>query len=339
MALFDLSTKITRPGMQYGTGDAYALIKAEYTGIIEKGIQDNSVLFPYLDFRTVRGTNKLFSYAVGAVDLQKLMPGVAPDPTKQKYSQMEVAFDQPVISRQAVADIDTFIHKYDERQQAAEAQAKEFAEFNDKTMFIAARKVADMDHNLFDEDGKMGKGFAGASRVTLASADDRKDPLKLLKAIKDLMVKFQLKNVDPIKEGMTLFLGYEDFSTLLDNELLINTDYVTSVGTKVQGGWTLKPYGIHVVTTNHLPTTNITGHLMSSALNKNWYDGDYTDTVALMFNDKALLCGQLYGIRTDMWFNKESKTWFVDSWECIGAGPNRCEYAGAILLPKESTGG
>lgn len=330
MSLFDLSAKITRPGMQYGDGDPYKLIKAEYTGIIEKGITEQSVLFPYLDFRTLKGTNKLYSYAVSAVDLQKLMPGVAPDPTKQKYSQQELTFDQPVISRQAVADIDTFIHQYDERQQAAEAQAKEFAEFNDKAMLIAVRKIAEMDHNKFDEAGKMGKGFGGASRISIAAAD-RKDPLKLLKAIKDLMVKFQLKGIDPIKEGMTLFLGYEDFATLLDNEMLINTDYVTSVGSKVAGGWMLKPYGLHVVTTNHIPTTNVTGHLLSSALNENWYDGDYTNTIGLLFNHKALLCGQLYGIRTDMWFNKESKTWFVDSWECIGAGPNRCEYAGAIL--------
>lgn len=330
MSLFDLSTKITRPGMQYGEGDPYKLIKAEYTGIIEKGITEQSVLFPYLDFRTLKGTNKLYSYAVSAVDLQKLMPGVAPDPTKQKYSQQELTFDQPVISRQAVADIDTFIHQYDERQQAAEAQAKEFAEFNDKSMLIAVRKIAEMDHNKFDEAGKMGKGFGGASRISI-TASDRKDPLKLLKAIKDLMVKFQLKGIDPIKEGMTLFLGYEDFATLLDNEMLINTDYVTSVGSKVAGGWMLKPYGLHVVTTNHIPTTNVTGHLLSSALNENWYDGDYTNTIGLLFNHKALLCGQLYGIRTDMWFNKESKTWFVDSWECIGAGPNRCEYAGAIL--------
>lgn len=330
MSLFDLSAKITRPGMQYGEGDPYKLIKAEYTGIIEKGITEQSVLFPYLDFRTLKGTNKLYSYAVSAVDLQKLMPGVAPDPTKQKYSQQELTFDQPVISRQAVADIDTFIHQYDERQQAAEAQAKEFAEFNDKAMLIAVRKIAEMDHNKFDEAGKMGKGFGGASRISI-TAVDRKDPLKLLKAIKDLMVKFQLKGIDPIKEGMTLFLGYEDFATLLDNEMLINTDYVTSVGSKVAGGWMLKPYGLHVVTTNHIPTTNVTGHLLSSALNENWYDGDYTNTIGLLFNHKALLCGQLYGIRTDMWFNKESKTWFVDSWECIGAGPNRCEYAGAIL--------
>lgn len=330
MSLFDLSAKITRPGMQYGDGDPYKLIKAEYTGIIEKGITEQSVLFPYLDFRTLKGTNKLYSYAVSAVDLQKLMPGVAPDPTKQKYSQQELTFDQPVISRQAVADIDTFIHQYDERQQAAEAQAKEFAEFNDKSMLIAVRKIAEMDHNKFDEAGKMGKGFGGASRISI-TASDRKDPLKLLKAIKDLMVKFQLKGIDPIKEGMTLFLGYEDFATLLDNEMLINTDYVTSVGSKVAGGWMLKPYGLHVVTTNHIPTTNVTGHLLSSALNENWYDGDYTNTIGLLFNHKALLCGQLYGIRTDMWFNKESKTWFVDSWECIGAGPNRCEYAGAIL--------
>lgn len=330
MALFDLSTKITRPGMQYGTGDPYALIKAEYTGIIEKGIQEQSVLFPYLDFRTISGTNKLYSYAVGAVELQKLEPGVAPDPTKQKYSQQELKFDQPVISRQAVADIDTFIHQYDERRQAAEAQAKEFAEFNDKAMFIAARKIADMDHNLFDNEGNMGKGFYGASRVTI-SATDRADPLKLLKSIKDLMVQFQQKGIDPIKEGMTLFLGFNDFATLLDNELLINTDYITSVGSKVAGGWVLKPYGLKVVTTNHIPTENVSGHLLSSTLNSNWYDGDYTNTIGLLFNDKCMLCGQLYGIRTDMWFNKESKTWFVDSWECIGAGPNRCEYAGAIL--------
>ena len=96
----------------------------------------------------------------------------------------------------------------------------------------------------------------------------------------------------------------------------------------------LKTYGVPVFSSNNLPAgLNISGHLLSNAGNGNAYDGDFTKVGALAFSPRAIMAGEAIPLESDIFYDKLSKSWLVDSHLSFAVGPNRAEYAGAILLP------
>ena len=52
-----------------------------------------------------------------------------------------------------------------------------------------------------------------------------------------------------------------------------------------------------------------------------------------MFSPRAVLAGSTIPVQSKIFFDDLSKLWFIDSWMAFGAGVNRAEYAGVLLLP------
>lgn len=329
MALDDTFT-IVRPGQVGATGAIDATHIEEYTGVVEGTIQRKSALQGRIPIRTVKGTSVITNFAVGESTLQKVTPGAAPDGTVNKFGKNTLTIDTLILARSVFPLLETFQTSYDARKEVGMEHGKKIAKFYDQSFFIQAIKTGLLAATKFSGSPD---GHSGASQSTFAGASDYLDPAKLYAQIIDLFTKMRQKDVDPQTDDVILAVKPAEFATLIQNELLIDSNYKTAEGTAIQG-YVLKALGVPVVQSNNLPAMEtITGHLLSNSDNSNAYDGDFTKVVAVAFAPRALLAGATIPLTTGVFWDDVYKHWYVDAWLSYGVGPNRAEFAGVLLNP------
>lgn len=312
-----------------------ALVIEEFTGMVEGTIARRSVMQGFVPVRTVKGTATFTNHAVGKSTLQKVTPGAQLDGIKSDFSKNSVTVDTVIAARESFPLLDVFQTQIDTRREVATEQGKEIAKFWDQAFFIQAIKAAQLTQSAYAR-GSAGKpsGHSGGSKETLTSAADLTDPAKLYAALARLMVKFENKDVDPRNDDLVIVVKPSEYYTLIQAEQLVNTEYTTAAGNRVNDAWVLKTYGVPVFASNNLPAgLNISGHLLSNAGNSNAYDGDFSKIGALAFSPKAIMAGETIPLQTDVFYDKLYKSWFVDSHLAFAVGPNRAEYAGVIAIP------
>lgn len=320
----------TFPNQQLGTGDELALAIEQFTGIVEGTIERKSKAAPFVNVRTVRGTTTIVNDAIGESTLQVVTPGNTPDGTSENQtSRVSLTIDTLVLARTNIPLLDTFQKNWDFKSEVGREHGKKIAKFYDEAFFIQAAKAAASSGSAY---GAL-PGHAGGSTTTLASAADANDPAALLAAISDLFVKMENKDVDPGTDDVIVALRPAAFYALLDADQIVNGEYITSRGTKLEGVKMLKALGVPVVSSNNVPNSNISGHLLSNIRNNNAYDGDFTKLVAVAFAPNALLAGETISLTSAVWYSEEKKTWFVDAHLAFGVTVNRAEYAGRIVIP------
>jgi hypothetical protein len=329
------SYNIERPGQLNSAGAINAAHIEEFTGVVESTLLRRSVLKGMIPIRTIKGTSIATNFAVGESTLQKATPGVQPDGTLSDFAKRQVTVDTVVLARAILPLLETFQTSYDSRKEIGMEHGKKIAKFYDQSFFIQAIKAALFTESTYKGSGASGKpaGHFGGSQQVLGAAGDALDPAKLYAALAGLYTKMELKDVDPQADDVMLAVKPTEFYTLLQNEQLIDGHYMTAEGNKIQG-MLLKGYGVPVVRSNNFPGgETITGHLLSNAGNSNAYDGDFSKVVACAFAPRALLAGETIPLVGDVFYDKLSKSWFVDAHLSYGVTPNRAEFAGVILKP------
>lgn len=332
MALDDVFT-VTRPNARNGGADPLALIIEEWLGMIEGTINRRSVTRGWVPLKSVRGTSTIRQDGVGESSLQKLTPGVTPDGSgTSEFGKNTLTIDTVVLARETFPLLDVFQTNFDKRKEVAVEHGKKIAKFLDQSMFIQAIKASLLANSTFYSTTEL-PGHSGGSVETLALAADATDPAKLNAAIARLMVKLEDKDVDPQNDDLVIVAKPSTFYTLLQADELINTEYITSEGNKVNG-MVLKTYGVPVLRSNNYPAgQNISGHLLSNAGNSNAYDGDFTKAVLTAFSPRALLAGETIPLTPEIFYDNVTKLWFVDAHLSFGVTPGRAEFAASIYKP------
>jgi hypothetical protein len=322
---------VTRPGQIGNTGAVDATHIEEYTGVVEGTLKRKSLISPMIPMKTVRGTSVITNFAVGESTLQKIVPGVTPNGTNNHFGKNTVTVDTTILARSTFPLLDVFQTSYDARREVGMEHGTKIAKFMDETFMIQAIKAALLTAPKFS--GVSAQGHFGGSAATFASANDHLDPAKLYAQIAALFTKLEEKDVDPRSDDVMLVLKPAEFYTLLQNEVLINGTYKTSMGTSIEGHL-LKSYGVPVYSSNNMPGGKvIANHLYSNAANSNAYDGDFTKVVGVAFSPRALLAGSTIPLTTKVFWDELSKSWFVDAYLSCAVGPNRTEFAGVLLKP------
>jgi len=326
--------QITHPGQFNQTGDINAAAVTEYGQQVQHTIKRKSRLAPYVNMRPVRGTNRIGSYGFGDSVVGKVTAGEAPAATKNDVGRNTLVIDTLVYTRHFLPLLETFQTSYDARVELGVEDGEAMARFMDQAFFIQAAKAA-QDTNSRYGAGTAGKpsGFKGGSVETLSSAGDLSDPAKMYKSISNLLVKMEDKDVVPGEDDIIIAMQPSTFYTLLDAEQIVNGEYVTARGTRVEGAMIFKAFGCPVIKTKNLPSGVVSNHLLSTSGNGNAYDGDFSKLAALAFSTKAMLAGETIPLSHDLFYDKIFKSWIVDSHAAFGVTPDRSEYAGAILLP------
>ena len=335
MALDDSYT-IVRPGQSNSAGAVNALHLEEYTGVVESTIARKSVLTGYIPIKPVRGTSVLTNFAVGEATLQKAVPGgPPPDGNLIDFAKRTLTVDTVVLARNVLPLLEVFQTSYDSRKEIGLEHGKKIAKFTDQAFFIQAIKAALFTDSTYRGAGAVGKpaGHFGGSQVTLGAAGDALDPAKLYQAVADLFVKMEDKDVEPATDDVMIAVRPNEFYTLLQNEQLIDGEYITAEGNSVKA-MLLKTYGVPVIRSNNMPAGQvISGHLLSNAANSNAYDGDFSKIVMCAFSPRALMAGETIPLTTDVFWDKVSKQWFVDAHLAFGVTPSRAEFAGVVMKP------
>ena len=337
MALDD-TFNITRPGQGGTSGDVRALHIEEYTGVVEGTIDRLSKLTGFVPVRSVRGTSVFTNNAVGQSTLQAIVPGTTPDSTQTRFARRQLTVDTTILARNSFPLLETWQTQYDARAEVGTEHGKIHAKFRDQAFFIQAIKAALLTDTAYNapNTGVSGAGHFGGSQQVLAVAGDALDPSKMYSAISDLLVKMMLKDVNPAEDEVILAVRPDVFGALAQSELIINSDYVTAIGTEIKASaqfGMLKALGCPIIASNNLPNTVVTGHFLSNANNSNAYDGDFTKVVLAAFSPRALMAGETLPLTTNVYWSQEKLLWLVDAYSAFAVGPNRAEFAGVILKP------
>lgn len=321
-------------GVDATAADKLALVIEEYTGIVEDTINRRSVVTPIIPVRAVRGTSTLTNYGVGESTLQKVQPGVVLDGTKNDFSKTSIIVDTTVAARSYFPVLDVFQTQFDVRSEVAQEHGKKIAKFKDNTLLIMALKAARAAQSAYSGGtaGKPAGHGKGNVDTSLANAADALDPTKLSNAIDNVLISMEKQDVDPRNDGTIIVLKPEHYYTLLKNELLVNSQYVSADGNKVNSGWVLKTKGVPVFVSNNLPSENITAHMLSTANNANAYNGNFSKTVAAILSPRALLAGETIPLTTQTFFDEMSLSHVVGAYLAFAVGPNRVEFAGEVAL-------
>ena len=320
-------------GVDTTAADRLALVIEEFTGMVEGTINRRSILSEHVPVRRVQGTATFTNHAVGKSTLQKVVPGEALQGIKSDFAKRSVTVDTVIAAREFFPMLEVFQTQMDTRREVANEQGKEIAKFRDQAFLIQALRAARLANSAY-ANGAAGKpaGHAGGSTQTLATLADSQDPAKLYAALTSLLVKMEQKDVDPRSDDVVIVVRPAVYNTLIQAEQLVNTQYVTASGNKVNDGWVLKTAGVPVFSSNNLPNSNITAHHLSNAFNGNAYDGDFSKTLAAVFSPRAIMAGETIPVTSDVFFDKLYKSWVVDSHLAFAVGPNRAEYAAELAI-------
>lgn len=333
-------TAVNRPGAKLQTADnkqighlpdatnPAALYMEQYSGEVEGTISRESIMTGFVPTISVVGTDTVSKYRVGSATLQTLTPGVAPDGTIVQASKTKVVVDTVVLARNIIAMLDDFQNSYNARSAVASEHGKTIAKFRDQALLIQAVKAA----QITDTSNAAGypAGWNPGTQFTFAAALDENDPAKVLAAFASLFAQIEEKDVDPISAGMMAVVRPAAYYTLMQNDAIIDRNYVLSDGTEIKTK-ALAAYGVPVRVSNNLPNTNVTGHRLSNSGNGNAYDGDFSKVFAAVFAPHAVLAGETIALQSKVWFNDDEKVWKIDDWLSFGATTDNPAYAGVIL--------
>jgi len=301
------------------------LLIEQYGGEVESQFAKSSIMREFVKVRAVRNTDTITNNRVGRTTLQKLVPGARPDAIPTNFGKVQLTVDTVILSRDARSMLNEFQTHFDARMELAQDHGKEIGKFFDQAFIILAIKGAGQ-----SAPSGLNGAFGAGKSTTLASAGDELDPDKLYTAIAGIITTMEEEDID-VSE-LLIFVRPKQFEVLKNNNKLLSRDYSAGNGDFAKGLlWDLN--GARIVKTARIPNAAITGHLLSNANNGNAYDVSSTEAkaVAVILHPKSLLAGETIPLTSDVWFNKEEKLWFIDSFISFAVTVNRPDVCGRVL--------
>ena len=302
-----------------------SLLIDQYGGGVESQFAKTSIMRQYATIRPVRGTDTIINNRVGRTVLQKLVPGVRPDATPTAFGKVTLTVDTVILSRDNRSMLNEFQTHFDARMELAADHGKEIGKFFDQAFIILGIKGAGQ-----AAPSGLNSAFGAGKSVTLTSAGDELDPDKLFTAISSIITQMEEEDID-VGE-LIVFVRPTQHKVLLNNNKLTSRDYSEGNANVARGTINLIQ-GARIVATARIPNAAITGHRLSNADNSNAYDVSATEakTVAVILHPKSLLAGETIPLTSDVWFSREEKQWFIDSFIAFGVTVNRPDVCGRVV--------
>lgn len=306
------------------------LMLEEYGGEVENQFAKSSIMRQFVKIRPVRGTDTIVNNRVGRTTLKKLAPGVRPPADNTPFGRVALTVDTVVLARDNRSMLNEFQTHFDARMELAQDHGKEIGKFFDQAFIIMAIKGALASAPVIG-DGTASKQSIGAGKnKTLALAGDDLDPDKLAAAIVELLVRMEEEEI-PTEECVVM-VRPTHFQVLYENDKLMSRDFAAGNGDYAKGIIN-EIHGAPIVKTARIPNAAIADHFLSNAQNSNAYDVSATEAkaVAVILHPKSLLAGETIPLTSDIWFNREEKQWFIDSFLSFGVTVNRPDVCGAVF--------
>ena len=306
----------------------------QYGGAVDSQFSKSSIMREFFMVNSITGTDTLVNNRVGRTTLQKLVAGQRTAAAQTNFGKVSVTVDTVVIARDERSMLNEFQSHISARTELGIDHGKEMAKFFDEAFLIMGIHGAGYSATALLQDGTAaptGNGGAsyngafGAGKVyKMAAANDELDAAELYAAIKAIIIKMKLEEIDA--EDLVIFVNATQHEVLVQNDFLIDKDVSSDNGDKAMN--TIKVMmGVRIVETNRIPTTVNAAHHLGSAYNVSANDAK---CVAVVMHPKSLLVGETIPLQSKVWFNDEEKLWFIDSWIAFGVAVNRADVCGAV---------
>jgi hypothetical protein len=311
------------------SGVVDSLLIEKFNGKVHEAYLKGENLRRYFDMQSVVGTNMISNKYLGETAIQALVPGQTAAATDTDADKNALVVDTAVIARNAVAQLHDVQNDIDGiKSKLAANQVKQLKKLED-TMIIQQLIYGALSNTQAARTNPRvsGHGFSIKLQISEAQAAD---PNCILAAVEDCLEKQILQEIE-VNEVVAI-LPWVTFNCLMDAERLVSKDY-TPVGAEVASEhYMLKSYNIPVLPSNRFPKTTAAS-ILSKPTNGNRYtaDAEQLTCIGVLFAPEALLIGMTLEVQGDIWFDKDSKSFFIDTWYAEGSIPDRWEAVSAIF--------
>ena len=300
------------------------LILDEYGGEVESQFAKSSIMREFAKVRKVMGTDTVVNNRVGRTQLQAITPGVRPNANATGFGKVALTIDTVILARDNRSMLNELQIHFDARMELGQDHGKEIGKFFDEAFIIQCIKGS---HQAAPTG--LNSAIGAGKAVELLAANDELDADKLAGAIQDIIVDMEEEDIPA--EELVVFVRPSQYKVLKDNDKLLSRDYAAGNGDYAKG-LIYEIEGARIVKTARIPTAAITGHKLSNANNGNAYDltAEEADAVVVIMHPKSLLAGETIPLTSDIWFNREEKQWFIDSFLAFGVTVNRPDVCGTV---------
>lgn len=331
------TNNVTNPAVS-ASGDVDTLLIEKFTGRVKESYIRQENLLRFFDVQQVVGTNMVSEKFMGDTELQILSPGQDPEATTTDQDKNALVIDTTVIARNTVAqfhDIQNDIEGY--QSKLSMNQSKQLARLEDEMVIQQLIYGAQANTKAARTNPRVtGHGFSYQISISETQAGDP----EALQAAIELAVENMMTGKDGgdgvDKDDMYVMIPWVDFNVLRDAERIVNADYNTFAGDTVSG-FTLKTFNIPIIPSNRFPRL-VDGKVISrtSKLSNGSNGARYTANQnqararAVIFKPEALLTGKTIDMTGDIFWDKRSKSYFVDTYQSEGAIPSAWDAVSVV---------
>ena len=310
------------------------LMLEQYAGEVQSQFAKSSIMRAYANIRPVSGTDTIFNNRIGKTTLKKLVPGVRPPAEETPFGKVSLTVDTIVLARDNRSLLNEFQSHINVRMELAQDHGKQLGKFFDQAFIIMAIKGSKMAApvlgNPADPLSAQKQSIGAGKSITLTNALDEDDPDILAQAITDIITQMEEEEIPT--EEIVVMVRPTKYQTLLNNNKLMSKDYSEGNGNYAKG--TIQTInGARIEKSARIPEAAITGHFLSNAANSNAYDVSATEAkaVAVIFHPQALMAGETIPLTSEIFYNKEEKQWFIDSYLAFAVTVSRPDICGAVF--------
>lgn len=304
----------SRPGSVNGAGSAIANFLMVFSGEVLTAFREKNVMKALHTVRTIQSGKSAQFIASWKATAAYHTPGTQLLGQTIKSNERTIAIDDKLVADVSIADVDEAMSHFDFRSeyvfQCAAALAKKYDQNLQQLVGLAARASASVE------------GGNGGSQVT--DADARTNADSLAASIYDAGQALDEKDVP--EEGRVALLKPAQYNLLVrDSTKGVHRDYSGEGNGSFAKGNIAFIDNIALVKTNNLPSTDV-------ASGPDAYQGDFTNTAALVFQRGAVGTVQLRDLSTEMEWLIEYQTHLLLAKYLLGHGVLRPECAVEIKV-------
>lgn len=321
------NTNLSRMGQVNKSGDVFALFRDQFVAELITEFDAQRKVQPFVRFKQIEKGKSASFPNLGKVDAKYVSAGEKLiGNQKIAHSETTINLDPFLVSDIKVAEIDTLMAEYDDREQTKIEMARALARKEESQQLIVGVLAA--------RAGGMVEGRAGGTQIY--SAGCKTDADKLAAAI--FAAGVAMKEKDVPFEDIVCFLPPAQVA------LLAQKDKITDKNLGGAGNYAKGTVGfiggIQVIETNYLPNTNIA---QSNTGARNIYYGDFSNTVGLVMQKGAIGTVTRKDLTVECTWLPEELTWLLTARNLQGHGildPRRAvEIRNDSAPTTESSGG
>jgi len=293
-----------RPGQVNGAGDANALFLQKFGGEVLVAFADSNVMNGRHVVRTISEGKSASFPATWKVTASYHTPGNEIAGQNVNHNERVITIDDLLIAPVFIPKIDEAKAHYDVRSIYTRESGQALADQYDKNLFqvgiLAARAAATV------------TGGSGGTQLT--NSNYRTDGSVLATGIFDARQTLDEKNI-PARDTYC-FIKPAQYYLLVRTTNTINKDW-GGQGSYAEGK-VLKIADVEIVKSTHLPTSNVTTGPTA-------YQGDFTNTAALVMHKMAIGTVKLLDLAMDMEYSARHQGTLIVSKYAVGHGILRPE--------------